>query len=43
MILCDTLARCLVPPMEIPVGAITSLFGAPYFIYLLLKKKKQVN
>ncbi|MCY6353724.1 FecCD family ABC transporter permease [Clostridium sp. ZS2-4] len=43
MILCDTLARSLVPPMEIPVGAITSLFGAPYFIYLLLKKKKQVN
>ncbi|MCY6369644.1 FecCD family ABC transporter permease [Clostridium ganghwense] len=43
MIICDTLARSLVPPIEIPVGAITSLFGAPYFIYLLVKKKKQVN
>ncbi len=42
MIFCDTLARTAVPPTEIPVGAITSLFGAPYFIYLLIKRKKKV-
>ncbi|OPJ55392.1 FecCD family ABC transporter permease [Alkalithermobacter paradoxus] len=42
MIISDTLARTLIPPTEIPVGAITSLFGAPYFIYLLIKSKKQV-
>lgn len=42
MIVCDTLARSLVPPIEIPVGAITALFGAPYFIYLLNKSKKKV-
>jgi iron complex transport system permease protein len=42
MITCDTLARILAPPAEIPVGAITSLFGAPYFIYLLIKSKKKV-
>lgn len=42
MIVCDTLARTLIPPMEIPVGAITSVFGAPYFIYLLFKNKKKV-
>ncbi|NLL71255.1 MAG: iron chelate uptake ABC transporter family permease subunit [Epulopiscium sp.] len=42
MIFCDTLARILVPPMEIPVGAITALFGSPYFLYLLYKSKKQV-
>lgn len=40
MIISDTLARILIPPIEIPVGAITSLFGAPYFIYLLMKRKK---
>ncbi|MCG4580727.1 FecCD family ABC transporter permease [Clostridium cochlearium] len=40
MIICDTLSRILAPPAEIPVGAITALFGAPYFIYLLIKNKK---
>ncbi|MBU5269119.1 FecCD family ABC transporter permease [Clostridium cochlearium] len=41
MIICDTLSRILAPPAEIPVGAITALFGAPYFIYLLIKNKKR--
>lgn len=42
MIVCDTLARTLASPAEIPVGVITSLFGAPFFIYLLMKSKKKV-
>lgn len=42
MIVCDTLARSLASPSEIPVGAITSFIGAPYFIYLLMKSKKKV-
>jgi iron complex transport system permease protein len=39
LILTDAAARTLVPPMEIPVGALTALFGAPYFLYLLKKRK----
>ncbi|MCT8978161.1 iron chelate uptake ABC transporter family permease subunit [Clostridium sp. CX1] len=42
MILSDTLARTLASPAEIPVGAITSVIGAPYFIYLLIKNKRKV-
>ena len=42
MILADTMARVAIPPTELPVGSITSLFGAPYFIYLLVKTKKKV-
>lgn len=42
MIISDTLARTVASPAEIPVGAITSLFGAPYFIYLLIKQKRKV-
>ncbi|MBF7096877.1 FecCD family ABC transporter permease [Alkalibacter mobilis] len=38
MIFCDTLARTLAS-QEIPVGIITSLFGGPFFIYLLKQKK----
>lgn len=39
MIFSDTIARTILAPMEIPVGAITALFGAPYFIFLLRKTK----
>jgi iron complex transport system permease protein len=36
-VLADTLARTLLAPAELPVGAITALTGAPMFIYLLRK------
>ncbi|HEY5560644.1 MAG TPA: iron chelate uptake ABC transporter family permease subunit [Clostridiaceae bacterium] len=42
MVLADTLSRTIVAPAEIPIGAITSLIGAPYFIFLLMKTKKKV-
>jgi iron complex transport system permease protein len=31
----DTLARTLIAPSEIPVGAVTAAIGAPLFVYLL--------
>ncbi|MEE8348506.1 MAG: iron chelate uptake ABC transporter family permease subunit [Acidobacteriota bacterium] len=40
LILADCLARTLVPPLEIPVGALTALIGAPYFVYLLRKRQQ---
>ncbi|WP_018247687.1 FecCD family ABC transporter permease [Orenia marismortui] len=39
LILTDTLARTVIAPTEIPVGIITALFGAPFFLYLLKTKK----
>jgi iron complex transport system permease protein len=35
LVICDTLARSILAPMELPVGVITAAFGAPFFIYLL--------
>ncbi|MBE6072597.1 MAG: iron ABC transporter permease [Clostridium butyricum] len=35
MVICDTIARTIAQPTEIPIGIITAVFGAPYFIYLL--------
>ena len=35
----DTLARTVAAPAELPVGSITALAGAPYFIYLVLRKR----
>ena len=37
---CDILARVLFAPFEIPVGIIMSFLGGPFFIYLLLKRRK---
>jgi iron complex transport system permease protein len=37
--LADTLARIIVQPSEIPTGIMVAVIGAPYFLYLLAKKK----
>jgi iron complex transport system permease protein len=36
LVLCDTLARTVIAPAEIPVGVITALLGGPFFLWLLL-------
>jgi iron complex transport system permease protein len=35
----DTLARMVLSPKEIPLGVVTALLGAPFFAYLLQKRK----
>ena len=39
--LSDTLGRVIISPVILPVGAITSLLGAPLFLYLLMRGYKQ--
>ncbi|GAB7126891.1 iron ABC transporter permease [Silvimonas sp. JCM 19000] len=34
----DWLARTLMPPAELPIGVVTSLVGAPFFLWLLARK-----
>jgi iron complex transport system permease protein len=38
VVIADTLARTVVAPSELPVGAISAMVGAPLFIYLLRKR-----
>jgi iron complex transport system permease protein len=38
LMLADTIGRNLTEPDGIPAGIITALIGAPYFLYLLMKK-----
>jgi iron complex transport system permease protein len=40
LVLCDTLARTVVAPTQLPVGAITALIGAPVFLYQLHRLHK---
>ncbi len=37
----DTVARLIIMPTELPVGIITSLLGVPFFIYLLVSKRRR--
>lgn len=43
LLLCDTLARVIFSPYEIPVGIILSFLGAPFFLYLLLSRKRRLQ
>ncbi|MBU0478844.1 iron ABC transporter permease [bacterium] len=39
LILCDTLARTIIAPLELPVGVITGIIGGAIFVYFLSKKQ----
>lgn len=38
LVLCDTLARSLLPVGDLPVGILTAMLGGPFFIWLLLRR-----
>ena len=38
IVMADTLARTIIAPTELPVGAMTAMAGAPVFIYLLRRR-----
>jgi iron complex transport system permease protein len=42
MISMDTIARTILSPAELPVGIITALLGAPFFLYLLRSRKHDI-
>lgn len=39
LILADSGSRLILPPAEIPVGVVTALVGAPFFLLLLLRRR----
>ena len=42
LLLADLLARLLLRPQELPVGIITSLAGAPFFLWVLRRNRKKI-
>ncbi|WP_051532661.1 FecCD family ABC transporter permease [Fusobacterium perfoetens] len=42
LLICDTFGRMFLSPTEIPIGVVTSFFGAPFFLYLALKNKRRI-
>lgn len=41
MALCDMAARTLVAPVELPVGAVTALLGAPFFVWVYFRRRRE--
>jgi iron complex transport system permease protein len=41
LVLCDTAARLVLQPAELQVGLITAMLGAPFFLYLLWRNRRQ--
>jgi len=41
MVFADTLSRTILAPMEIPIGIIMALLGAPFFLYLLRRRRME--
>jgi iron complex transport system permease protein len=40
LVICDTVARTIFAPVEIPVGVITALIGGPFFLFLLRRSSR---
>jgi len=38
LLVCDTVARTVVSPLELPVGIVTSAVGGPFFLWVLMRK-----
>jgi len=43
LVLCDTVARLIIQPAEIQVGLITAMLGAPFFLFLLWRNRRQIT
>jgi iron complex transport system permease protein len=41
LVVCDTVARTVMAPSEIPVGVLTSLIGGPFFLWILATKRSR--
>jgi iron complex transport system permease protein len=43
LLICDTVSRTVIAPVEIPIGVITSIIGGVFFVFLLLRKAGKIS
>jgi iron complex transport system permease protein len=43
LVICDTAARTVLAPTELPVGILTALLGGPFFLWLLLARRRELG
>jgi iron complex transport system permease protein len=39
LVICDTISRTALSPLEVPVGVITAIIGGPFFLWLLIRNR----
>jgi iron complex transport system permease protein len=42
LLIADTLARVIIAPVELPTGILTAIWGAPFFIMLLIQQRREL-
>jgi iron complex transport system permease protein len=43
LVICDTFARTIIAPQQLPVGIVTAITGGPFFLLLLVKYSRKVS
>ena len=43
LVACDTAARIVVAPAQLPVGVVTAIVGGPFFLVLLIRHARKVG
>ena len=43
LLIADLLSKTVISPAQLPIGVVTSLIGAPFFIFLILKQKNKIG
>ena len=41
LVVCDTLARTVIAPAHLPTGAVTTVLGGPFFLFILVQQKRR--
>ena len=39
LLICDAISRTIVAPAELPIGVVTALIGAPFFLWILMSRR----
>jgi len=42
LVFSDLLARTVIAPVELPLGVVTAVFGAPFFLWLLFRERSRI-
>ena len=43
LVFCDIISKVIIPNFALPVGAVTSIIGAPFFFFILISKKENIH
>ena len=42
LLVCDTIGKSVLSPVEVPIGVVTAFFGAPFFLFLAMRSTRGI-